>query len=570
MAELALPKARMVTFVSRYALRLYFVSSQCRNYLLEHFKLTNLVLSLEKNKLAFITLTVGLALLFFSWYNKYPISFGFPGDIVFNHISPFYWVSLPLVLGSLFILGVFSKSQSLKCVVSIGIIFAIYSLSYFYFSLPTGDSQYFTGLVQNFINTKSLDSSQLIHEYYSWPAFFLLADVVTSVSGLSVISYEFLLYAIIGSLLGITLYVYTSKLYPKGAIFAVVAFFISMFYFLNYQAVPFSLALALLFILFMLETQKKSTPVTVTILIMFFGISLAHSFVALFFILYLLFRTIISRSKLYAELCLVTTNVFLITQFTFSSYWIGLNIASLFRLPSDYGSIVSSTLNTQVAVPSAIDVLSQNVSRLLTVLVVLVCLVGFIFLLIKRKLRAVDGAIFLAGAIYSIIGLAVSSLGERALAILVIPVCLGITYLFNTRFKSYLIGLFLILLILFVAVPIHSSFGGYPITFQSKNDLTTANFIIEKYNWNSSSFIIADVGMSYYISTQIQGKTIVDASNAARFGLANFTDYDSIIYSVGLANSLQSKGISIENNSQLLRFDVVYNSGSSYIAIKSK
>jgi len=303
---------------------------------------------------------------------------------------------------------------------------------------------------------------------------------------------------------------------------------------------------------------------------MFFGISLAHSFVALFFILYLLFRTIISRSKLYAELCLVTTNVFLITQFTFSSYWIGLNIASLFRLPSDYGSIVSSTLNTQVAVPSAIDVLSQNVSRLLTVLVVLVCLVGFIFLLIKRKLRAVDGAIFLAGAIYSIIGLAVSSLGERALAILVIPVCLGITYLFNTRFKSYLIGLFLILLILFVAVPIHSSFGGYPITFQSKNDLTTANFIIEKYNWNSSSFIIADVGMSYYISTQIQGKTIVDASNAARFGLANFTDYDSIIYSVGLANSLQSKGISIENNSQLLRFDVVYNSGSSYIAIKSK
>ncbi len=196
-------------------------------------------------------------LLFYSWYVTYPISFLFPGDIAFNHISFFYWVSLPLVLGSLYMLGIFSKSHSLKCAASIGIIFAIYSLSYFYFSLPTGDSQAFTGLAQNFINTKSLDPSQLIHEYYSWPAFFLLADIVTSVSGLSLISYEFLLYAIIGSLLGITLYIYVAKIYEKGAILAVASFFISMFYFLNYQAAPFSLALCTSLCLIHAGNSKK-------------------------------------------------------------------------------------------------------------------------------------------------------------------------------------------------------------------------------------------------------------------------------------------------------------------------
>ncbi len=82
--------------------------------------------------------------------------------------------------------------------------------------------------------------------------------------------------------------------------------------------------------------------------------------------------------------------------------------------------------------------------------------------------------------------------------------------------------------------------------------------------------LIADAAMSYYISTQIQGKTQVDADNEARFGLANITDYDSIIYSVGLESSLQGKGISIENNSQLPKFDIVYNSGPSYIAVKAK
>ncbi len=166
-------------------------------------------------------------------------------------------------------------------------------------------------------------------------------------------------------------------------------------------------------------------------LFLFFGISLAHSFVALFFILYLLFRSIISRSKLYAELCLVATNIFLLTQFTFSSYWIGLNITSLFRLPTDYGTIVSSTLSTPVTVPPAIEAMSQTVSRSITIMVVLVCLVGFVFLLVKRKLRAVDGAIFLAGATYSIMGLAVSSLGERALGILVIPVSRSYIFISN-------------------------------------------------------------------------------------------------------------------------------------------
>jgi hypothetical protein len=527
---------------------------------------------LGKSKFASILLLVGLVLFFYSWYKTYPISLKYPGDVVFNHISPFYWISIPIVLGSLYLIGVFSKNQPIKCAVTVAIILFVYSLSFFYFTMPTSDSSYFRGLSQNFINTQSLNPSLFIHQYYQWPAFFLISDIATSVSGLSLISFEFFLYALIGSLIAATLYVYAAKLNKNGAIIAVPSFFFAMFYFLNYQAVPFSLALALLFAIFMLETRKKTTPVIVTVLILFFCISIAHSFVALFYILYLLFRSLVSRSKLYAEICLVATNVFVITQFSLSSYWIGLSITNLFRLPTEYSSIVSATLTATSTVPTPVDTLSQTLSRASTVIILILCLIGFVFLLIKRKLRAADGAIFLAGLAYTVLGLGLSSLGSRAISILFIPMSLGAMYFLGTKLKPYVIALFLIVLLLFVAIPIHTSFTSYPITFQTKDNLTTSNFMIEKYNWSPFSVVIADSGMRWYMLSQIPGKAEIDTNLQPRFALANITNYNCIIYTIGIANTLQSNHVSIDNTTQNIMhgYSLVYNSGQSYIAIKSK
>ena len=56
------------------------------------------------------------------------------------------------------------------------------------------------------------------------------------------------------------------------------------------------------------------------------------------------------------------------------------------------------------------------------------------------------------------------------------------------------------------------------------------------------------------------------------FALSNITMYDSIVYSVGLAESLNMSNISVEATSQQImdRFDVVYNSGFSYVATESR
>ena len=251
---------------------------------------------MEKNRLLLLPFFIGLALLIYSWFLTYPVSTISANDYVFNHVSILYWLSLPLLLGSMYLLAITTKSTFWKWILSIGIVLTFFSLYYFYSMMPTTDSQYFRGLIENFIKTKSLDASQFNHQYYEWPAYFVLANIVTLISGLSIASYQFVLFAIICIVLSTALYVYASKRNMAGFL-TVAAFFISLVYFLDLQAVPFSLALALLFIVFMLEAQQKSTAVIVSMIVLYVALLLTHLFVPLFFVLYLLVRGLIDKNK---------------------------------------------------------------------------------------------------------------------------------------------------------------------------------------------------------------------------------------------------------------------------------
>jgi hypothetical protein len=524
---------------------------------------------MEKNRLLLLPFFLGLMLMFYSWYLSFPLSVDSVNGSIFDHVSILYWLSVPILLTSMFMMATSFKSKYSKWILSVGFVLVLYSLSYFYYTMSTSDASYFRGLTENFVRTNSLNASQFIHYYYQWPSFFLLADITTLVSGLKLASYEFLLFTIIGFLLATALYVYASKAYNRSGFLAVAAFFVVMFLFLNYQAVPFSLAFALLFILFMLETRERSAGTTLTMLILYTSMVITHAFVPLFFVIYLLIRSIISRSRQYFEFFILTLVIYLIAQITFAVFSFRGNIISVFTAPSEYSGVVGATLaSTSVA----IDAIPHLFSRTVTIAFAILCIAGFVFLIFRRKLRKIDKAIFLTGAVYSGLGVALSVLGTRAIALLFVPIALGAAYLFESKFRKYLKYLVVVLLIFVVFVPMHSSFTSYPITFQTKENLATANFMIEKYDWNSKSIVIADSYTAWYISPQIQGNSEIDTDLAPRFGLSNIAMYDSIIYSVGLAESLQTSNISVEATSQQIldRFDVVYNSGFSYIAVKSK
>ena len=362
---------------------------------------------MDKYKLAIFPLFIGLGLLGYSWFLSYPLSIDYPNDVIFNHLSYFYWIGLPLVLSSLFIISVFCSNHIVKASCCAGIVLAIFSLSFFYSSTPTSDSQYFRGLTEYFIKTKNLDASQTSHTYFQWPSYFLLGYIVNAVTGLSVINAEFLFYAMLGILLAITLYVYASLHFNKTGFLAVIGFFVSVFYFLNYQWVPFTLAFTLLFILLMLEAsekwqQKYKSSVVLTMAILFFCISLAHLFVGLFFVLYLLVRIIISRKKQYVSLFFLCISIYFLIQLTLAQNSLETNVPKCVQTTI---RIRCSSFIYPKSGSVPIDVLAQNLSRIVTISFLLLCVVGYVFLFFKRRLRLIDIVIFLVGAIYTGLGI---------------------------------------------------------------------------------------------------------------------------------------------------------------------
>lgn len=522
---------------------------------------------MRKNQLLLVPFLVGLALMVYSWFSSYPLSFDSSTDFIFNHIPLLFWFSIPIMLTSMYAMAVTSKNHFLKWMVAVGIVITLFSLSYFYYTLSSSDYHYFRGLTEYFIAAKKLDPSQPNHMYFQWPSFFVVADTATSVSGLSLPNFEFLLYTIIGFLLGTSLYVYASRTYDKTGFAAVVAFFVAGFYFLNYQCVPFSLAFALVFILFMLETRQKSTGTTLAMLVLFIATSIAHAFVPLFFVIYLLMQRIVNRNKQYLRLFFLTLAIYLTVQLTLAQFSFADNIIKIITLPTEYSSVVSNAL-APVSVP--IDAIAQSFSRTITITGVLICVVGFLLLLVKKRMRDLDKAVLLTAVLYSGLGVIINTLGSRAIPLALVPLSLGVPCLLASKIGRYVNCLFLILLCLFVFVLVHTSFISFPITFQTKETYTTDKFMIDKYAFNTSRTVLSHVSEKWYMSSRIEGSSAIDTDVSLQFRNSSIEIYDCIVYSTGLARGLQTNNLSPEETTRLIlgRFDVIYSSGSSYIAEK--
>ena len=520
---------------------------------------------LNKSRLLLFPLIIGIALIVYSWFLSCPLSINSLNDFVFNNISIFYWIGLPLTLAAMFIMAVTFKSHYSRWIIIVSIVVAIYSLSYFYYMLPGSDSHYFRGLNEYFIKTKDLNPTEKGHSYFQWPSFFLLNDIATSVTGLELMNFEFLLYTIIGFLIATALYVYFSKAYRNGSFLAVAAFFVAMFYFLNYQCVPFSLALGLLFLMLMLETKQKNFGVTLTMMVFYTGISFMHAFVPLFFVLYLLIRCILDRSKMYGRLFVLTLIIYLVVQITQAPYSFAQNIKSIFSLETEYSKIVEATL-APASVP--IDILAQMFSRIVTITAIAMCLAGFMILLIKKKLGNLDKAIFITGAAYTAVGSIFYLLGSRAIPIIFIPISLGAAYLLEGRFRKYIASLFLVLLVLFTFILLHSAFYDSQIMFQTKEAYQMENFMIERYNWTINRLILAHVRVITYLRTK--QPSVVNFENDVNSPLfPRINEYDSIVYTVGLGKNLLKYNYTTERILHEEILNVVYNNGFSYIAEKS-
>jgi hypothetical protein len=496
-----------------------------------------------------------------AWNSSYPLSIGISlDDFVFNHISILFWVALPLTLASMYIIVANLKSEFLKWVVTVSLVITMYSLSYFYYMLPGSDSHYFRGLTESFIEKNDLSNLTPGHLYFEWPNFFRLGKMATSVSGLSFVYYEFILYTIMGFLLATALYLYSFKTHKKMGFVAVISFFIINYYFLNYQYAPFSLAFSLLLVLLAFEKHETdSYERTLTKALLFTGITLTHAFVPLFYILYQLLLYILNRTKKNLGFFLLTTTIFFAWQIFQAPLNFVKNIKVFMAASPEYAAKIEGTL-TSASIP--LDIVAQTFSRFVVVATAIVCGIGFITLLIRKKVGLTDKAVFLSGIVYSILGALVFLLGSRTYSIVTIPISLGASYLFESRFRQYLKCLFFVLLILFLSIPLHSSFYDRDVLFQTKEAYEAANFMLDHYNGTNRNYILANYRVMTYLRYKITG---ADISHHP----LEFKEADIIVYTVGLGRSLLKENYTIEKILSGERLNLVYDNGLSSIATRS-
>jgi hypothetical protein len=232
-------------------------------------------------------------------------------------------------------------------------------------------------------------------------------------------------------------------------------------------------------------------------------------------------------------------------------------------LPSEYSNIVTTQLSP-ASVP--IDTIVQMFSRTVTIGFYIICGAGFFILLIKRKMRTLDKAIFLTGAIYLGIGIFLFTLGTRAIQIAFIPVSLGAAYLLESRFRPHFkysfSALIIVLLILFTFIPLHQSFATN-IMFQTREAYKAENFFIDYYNWTKPSrFILADLRAITYLDPKLGGAIYFS------YDTQKVKEANTIFYTVGLGKDFLRENYTMASLFQEERANVVYNNGFSYIMMK--
>ena len=525
-------------------------------------------MKLEIRYFLYIPFLIGIILFLFSLYLSYPLSLSSTNDSIFNHVSILYWISLPLLLASMFLIAATSNNRVLKWLLSFASVLLLYSLYYFFITIPGSDAPYFRSMTEYFLKTGNLDSSLNLHLYFQYPSFFIFSKIATDLSGLPLTSYEFVQFSVIGLLIVSSLFLYANRIFKKGSFLVPIAFFVALFYFIDYQNVPFALAFGLLFVLLMLDTREMNFGIFCATILLFSTITLGHAFVPLFFIIYLLIQSIIKINKSYWGRFLATLAIYFIVTLTFSGATFLDTINGLIASRTPYSGLVEGTFS-QTLLPT--DIAAQNLSRLVTVGVIALCLIGSMFLIAKRKFRDSDKSIFIVGLIWSGLGLILGNLGERALPLIFMPLSLGAAYLFESKYKKYVSVIFLVFLVLAVGIPVHNAYSNPPMLFQTREDQTTATFLIKDYNWNANRYILSDGVMRWYISPQVANN--FDQTFTAVYNSSKINSYDCIIYTLVLVKgipNIQNGTTSADQTFQQIKedFNVIYNSESDYIATR--
>jgi hypothetical protein len=520
---------------------------------------------MQKMKLMLIPICIGVILLFFSWNLSYPVSLDSPNDVVFNHFSYLYWISLAILFSSFFIVAIKTENYTLRWAMALATVLLIFSQGYFYYMIPGSDANQFRGLTEYFLSTGDLSSQNYYHAYYQWPIFFILNKVTSSITGLNLRFLEFITYGSICFLITSFVFLHVSRK-RTNAFVALIAFFIilipiSIFEFWS----AFALSLCLILLLLYLDKLSNNTGLLIATIVVFITLTFAHILVPLFFIIYCLIMYLLNKNSKYFYPFAITSIIYtLVLSFN-------LRLADYLRQLSDLfflemGNRLAIVMRSSIAPQPYVDVIAQTLSRTAIIATAIITGIGFVAILRKRNLKTSDYAMFLTGAIF-LVGLVVSpssyhELTNRSYFLIGIPVSLGASYLCESRFKKYFKTIFLILLVLFTFFLIHQSFSDSEIFYQTKAEQQCSNFFINYVNQTDPISVLSQYRVKQYLMAKSSGNVV---SFGDERSLPDIAQYNYVVYAIGLAQSFLAINYSVEDSLQYIEanhFNMIYNSGN--------
>ncbi len=195
------------------------------------------------------------------------------------------------------------------------------------------------------------------------------------------------------------------------------------------------------------------------------------------------------------------------------------------------------TSSERVASPPPIDSIAQIFSRVTWVSTTMIVSIGFLLLLIKRSLRTVDLSLLVSMVAYTALAAILPIMGRRAFFALLIPISLGVTYYYKSKFGRHLKYSFLIIVLLLTSIPLTRSFYDSQIFFQTEVEYQSANFLINHYNWTKQSSILSHFRVMRYLETKTASDSEFGHDLTSTFP-EDARNYDCAFYTIGLGKNL--------------------------------
>jgi hypothetical protein len=410
-------------------------------------------------------------------------------------------------------------------------VFFLYVQSLFFERLPGPDSQSFRALTVLF-QTVGIDPAQAA--YFQWPSFFIINNSIMEVTGLDVNNTSTIVYIATGFALSSILFLYYSD-ESEGMGFAGVAlYFTGLFWFLNYQFAPQSIALVLLLVCVKL-VARDDLGSKICALLVFVDLVFTHAFMPVMFLLFYLVMVLLRRGRiqslaLYSSVYMARL-VFAATAHLQSLIRILVLSIRELGLSPDYAYILWATSKQ---VPPQFDVIAQIVSRVVTLSIWLLLAIGLFTRVLRRDFGTRNLSLMLSGAFYSAVGTILYIIGFRGLQLAFVPLA-SCCKPYLARYRKLMIGFLLIALALFPFVIIHQIYDTTLV--QTASGERASDTLIPSVSGSTGSILASQVDACYIFSRMTESQradlTLVPLHSSEMLS----RNYKYVVYSHSLENS---------------------------------